>query len=252
MTDNSNGYFFLSHSSKDIEKVRKIRNLIENENGNPILFYLKCLDGDNPTGKDEEQLKDLISREILARKKFILCKSKNTEPPLSSKWIEWEKDEVKKLQRDAEIQVHEVDIEKDEDYLQNVNNIVRKQRSILLVAPYELLNECWKIVEIEKILTQHNLHVESFIEKGDIHNDLLYNFGQNVKDMIKGLIMEYAKKSGIIVLLSSKDIEHPTILQMAYTFGMRQRCSIKNFDISSFDENMPKRIYDDIIELVNS
>ena len=32
MANNSNGYFFLSHSSKDIEKVRKIRNLIENEN----------------------------------------------------------------------------------------------------------------------------------------------------------------------------------------------------------------------------
>ena len=51
--NNSNGYFFLSHSSKDIEKVRKIRNLIEQENGNPILFYLKCLDGDNPSGEDK-------------------------------------------------------------------------------------------------------------------------------------------------------------------------------------------------------
>ncbi len=97
--NNSNGYFFLSHSSKDIEKVRKIRNLIEQENGNPILFYLKCLDGDNPSGEDKEQLKGLISREILARKKFILCKSKYTETPLSSEWIEWEKAEVKKLQQ---------------------------------------------------------------------------------------------------------------------------------------------------------
>ena len=252
MTDNSNGYFFLSHSSKDIEKVRKIRNLIEHENGNPILFYLKCLDGDNPTGKDEEQLKDLISREIMARKKFILCKSKNTEPPLSSKWIEWEKDEVKKLQNVAEIQVHEVDIEKDNNYLQKVQEIVRKQRNILLVAPYELLKEGWKIGEIEKYLAQHNLHVESFIEQGDIHKDLLYNFGQYVKEMIKELIIEYAKKTGIIVLLNSKDVEHPTILQMAYAFSMRQSCSVKSYDLSVFDENMPKRIYDDIMELVNS
>ena len=238
MTDNSNGYFFLSHSSKDIEKVRKIRNLIEHENGNPILFYLKCLDGDNPTGKDEEQMKDLISREIVARKKFILCKSKNTEPPFSSKWIEWEKDEVKKLKSFAEIQVHEVNIENDDDYLQDIRDIVRKQRNILLVAPYEL--------------RQYDLQIQSFIEEGDIHTDLQNKMGQYTKEIVKGLIQDLAKKAGIIVLLTSEEVVSPTILQMAYTFGMGQSCSIKSYDVSGFDENMPKRIYDDIMELVNS
>lgn len=250
MEENSNGYFFLSHSSKDIEKVRKIRNLIEHENGNPILFYLKCLDGDNPMGKDKEQLKDLISREILARKKFILCKSKNTEPPHSSEWIEWEKEEVRKLRREfADIQVHEVDLEKTEQYLQIVQDIVRKQRKILLVAPYELREEGWKI---KSFLAQQNLHVESFIEEGDIHTDLLYNFGQYVKEMIKEVISEYAKKSGIIVLLNSKDVKFPTILQMAYTYGMRNNCSVKSYDISFFSESKLKDIYDDIAELIKS
>ena len=248
--NNSNGYFLLSHSSKDIEKVRKIRNLIEQENGNPILFYLKCLDGDNPSGEDKEQLKGLISREILARKKFILCKSKYTETPLSSEWIEWEKAEVKKLQQnDNDIQMHEVDIEDNDNFLQDVKDIVRKQRKILLVAPYELRRECWKI---EQFLTQYELEVESIIESGDIHTDLQFNMGQYTKEIVKGQIHNLAKKSGIIVLLTSEDLAPSTILQMAYTFGKHHNCSVKSFAISNLDENLLKQIHASLIELINS
>ncbi len=250
MANNSNGYFFLSHFSKDLEKVRKIRNLIENENGNPILFYLKCLDGDNPSGKDKEQLKGLISREILARKKFILCKSKYTEPPLSSEWIEWEKAEVRELQKNnKEIQVHEVDIEDNDNYLLNVKDIIRRQRKILLVAPSDLRD---KSRLVERFLIQRNLQVESIVEEGDPYTDLHYKMGMAAKEYIKGLIQEAASHSGVIVLLNSKEIELSTILQMAYTFGQRYKCSIKSFDISDFDENLLRQIYTDIIELINS
>lgn len=249
MANNSNGYFFLSHSSKDIEKVRKIRSLIEQENGNPILFYLKCLDGDNPTGKDEEQLKDLISREIAARKKFILCKSRNTEPPLSSKWIEWEKSEVKKLQDKDEIQVHEVDIEKDGTFLQDVREIVRKQRKILLVAPYELRNNCRLL---EQFLIRYGLHVDSLIEEGDLRTDIQYKMGCFTKDIVKGLVQEMASKSGLVILLNSAEVGCPSILQMASSFGMRFNCSIKRYDINYIDDNRLKYIYVDIVELINS
>lgn len=248
--NNSNGYFFLSHSSKDIEKVRKIRNLIEQESGNPIMFYLKCLDGDNPSGEDKEQLKGLISREILARKKFILCKSKYTEPPLSSEWIEWEKAEVSKLQKnDNEIQVHVVDIDNDCDFLQNVREIVRKQRKILLVAPYELRD---KSMLIKQSLSQCNLKVEFIIEESNIHTDLRYKMGQYTKEIIKGQIQEIASKSGVIVLLNSIVVKSSTILQMAYTFGRRFNCSIKSYDVSNIDDDLLKIIYLDIIELINS
>jgi len=248
--NNSNGYFFLSHSSRDIEKVREIRNLIENEKGNPILFYLKCLDGDNPLGEDKEQLKGLISREILARKKFILCKSKYTETPLSSEWIEWEKAEVRKLQKNNnEIQVYEIDIENNDDYLQNVKEIVRKQRKILLVAPYELREEGMKI---KLFLTRNDLHVESFVEDGDIHTDLQYRMGQFTKEIVKGQIQEVASKSGIVVLINSGEMGSSTFLQMAYAFVQKYNCSIKGYDVRSIDEIMLKHIYLDIVELINS
>lgn len=246
----SNGYFFLSHSSKDVEKVRLIRNLIESENGNPIMFYLKCLDGDDPSGEDKEQLKGLISREIMARKKFILCRSKYTESPLSSEWIEWEKGEVKRLRKsNKEIQVHEIDIEDDVNYLLNVRDIVRKQRKILLVVPYELRD---KRILVERVLIQHELDVVSIVEEGDIHTDLQYKFGMATKDMIKGLIQDAASQSGIMVLLNSREIESSTILQMAYTLGMGCNCSIKSYDIFDLDENLLTQISTDILELIYS
>ena len=38
---------FLSHSSKDISKIRQIRNILEALDYEPLMFYLKCLDDDN-------------------------------------------------------------------------------------------------------------------------------------------------------------------------------------------------------------
>ena len=34
------GYIFLSHSHDDIEKVRKLRNMLEDEGFEPLCFYL--------------------------------------------------------------------------------------------------------------------------------------------------------------------------------------------------------------------
>lgn len=58
-------YIFLSHSSKNIDIVRRIRNEFESLGQNPIAFHLRCLD-ENYKGRDEE-LWNLIYREIDAR-----------------------------------------------------------------------------------------------------------------------------------------------------------------------------------------
>ncbi len=145
--------------------------------------------------------------------------------------------------------MHEVDIEDNDNYLQEVIDIVRKQRKILLVAPYELRGEAKKI---KQFLTQYDLQVESFIEEGDIHTDLQNNMGQNTKEIVKGIIQDLAKKSGMIVLLTSEDLAPSTILQMAYSFGKHHNCFIKSFPISNLDENQLKQIYANLIELINS
>lgn len=70
-------WIFLSHASKDIELVRRVRNEFEKYGQNPIAFHLRCLDEEYP--RKEEELWDLIYREIDAREWFVYCKSPEAE-----------------------------------------------------------------------------------------------------------------------------------------------------------------------------
>lgn len=80
------GYIFLSHSHSDIEKVRKIRNDLEQSGFEPLCFYLKCLNEDG-------EIEDLIKREIDAREWFIFVDSENSR---HSKWVTLEREYITK------------------------------------------------------------------------------------------------------------------------------------------------------------
>jgi len=75
-------WIFLSHSNKDFDKVRDLRNELEARGHHPLLFFLKCLD-------DDSEIDDLIQREIKARSWFILCDSPNSR---SSHWVTKERE----------------------------------------------------------------------------------------------------------------------------------------------------------------
>lgn len=70
-------WIFLSHASEDIDMVRRVRNTFEKYGQNPLAFHLRCLDEKYP--KKEEELWDLIYREIDAREWFVYCKSPRSE-----------------------------------------------------------------------------------------------------------------------------------------------------------------------------
>ena len=84
-------WIFLSHSSRDIEKVRIIRNEFEKHKQNPLAFHLKCLRTDTQEGCKE--LEDLIKREIDARDWFVFCES---EAAKKSTYVNMEKEYVLK------------------------------------------------------------------------------------------------------------------------------------------------------------
>lgn len=75
-------WIFLSHSNEDYEKVRHVRNMLEEDGLRPIMFFLKCLN-------DHDEIDDLIKREIDCRTRFILCDSPN------ARQSDWVKEEVK-------------------------------------------------------------------------------------------------------------------------------------------------------------
>ena len=78
------GYIFLSHSHRDIDRVRDIRNRLEDNGFDPLCFYLKCLD-------DDSEIEDLIKREIDAREWFFFLDSENSR---KSKWVTLEREYI--------------------------------------------------------------------------------------------------------------------------------------------------------------
>ena len=112
---------FLSHSSKDIDKVRKIRDILEALEYEPLLFHMKCLDDDNET------LEDFIKREIDARNIFVYCKSRNSE---ASVWVQ---KELSYIRESSNKRLYEIDIEKPlsetlVDFLHTLANIIKKNK----------------------------------------------------------------------------------------------------------------------------
>ena len=86
-------WVFVSHSTKDFEKVRLVRNALEDSGFRPILFYLKCME-------NEDEINELLKREIDARRRFILCDSPNAQ---ASKFVQSEVDYIRAQQRMYEI-----------------------------------------------------------------------------------------------------------------------------------------------------
>lgn len=82
-------WIFLSHSSKDIAKVRQIRNEFEHQGHNPLAFHLLCLNTDTEEGRNE--LDNLIKREIDAREWFVFCDSEYAE---NSQYVRMEKEYI--------------------------------------------------------------------------------------------------------------------------------------------------------------
>ena len=89
MIDDNEIWVFLSHSNKDYEKVRQIRNLLEEQNLRPLMFFLQCLN-------DDDEINELIKREIDCRTRFILCDS---EEARKSKWVQREVEYIKSKDR---------------------------------------------------------------------------------------------------------------------------------------------------------
>lgn len=91
MADNQNNeiWVFLSHSNKDYEKVIKVRYLLEQNSYRPLMFFLKCLN-------EDDEIDDLIKREIDSRGRFILCDSENAR---ESSWVKKEIEYIKSRNR---------------------------------------------------------------------------------------------------------------------------------------------------------
>lgn len=137
-------WVFVSHSTKDFERVRLVRNALEESGFRPILFYLKCLE-------NETEVNDLLKREIDARKRFILCDSPNAQ---ASKFVQSEVEYIRSKNRMYEvIDLSQIDM-KSQDTEKEVLELIkpfRRRTSVFLSYAHQdrsfalqLQSECFK------------------------------------------------------------------------------------------------------------
>lgn len=113
--DLNGGYIFLSHSHDDIQKVRKIRNRLENAGFEPLCFYLKCLNEDS-------EIEDLIKREIDAREWFVFVDSENAR---KSKWVTMEREYIRSTNEKKIFTINIEDSDEVEDTISKIYHNLR-------------------------------------------------------------------------------------------------------------------------------
>lgn len=184
-------YFFVSHSHLDIEKVRIVRNTIEETFFyEPILFFLKCL-------SEEREINDLLRREIYERIWFIYCKSDNAA---RSKYVQQEVDYMNELRANGK-KIHYVEIDLDKyalwddrcaNYIrEQILPVIKRSKVFLSYSAYDTRTA----EHIKTALSNNGLTVWET-------RDLIAgaNWTLTVQDRIK----EHSYKDGLILFIVSR------------------------------------------------
>jgi TIR domain len=179
----SHAWIFVSHSTSDLDKVRLVRNAIEAANGEPILFFLKCL-------SDHDEIDELIKREIEARNFFLLCDSGNAK---SSKWVQDEIAHVKSLQT-KKIEI----IDLDADWQAQIAGIQSIVRQATVFLSYAHTDEA-AIVPVREGLIANDFCV------WDPSHDL--RVGDNFSEQISSAVEESARFGFFIHFLSRASLQ---------------------------------------------
>lgn len=172
---------FLSHSHKDIEKVRKIRDILEILGCEPLMFFLKCLDDNNG------ELEDFIKREIDARNVFLYCRSRNAE---GSEWVQKELEYIKSRDKSR---IYTVDIDNDfcggtVSLLNNVVNMI-KNNNVFVSYPAKARESARRIISY---LSEAGMNVVSI--------DNAYGDWMSFTEKA----IERAAKEGVVVIVENE------------------------------------------------
>ena len=188
MNDNNEIWVFLSHSNKDYEKVRQVRNLLEEQSLRPLMFFLHCLN-------DDDEIDSLIKREIDCRTRFILCDSENAR---KSHWVQKEVEYIKSQNRICET----IDLSKSmEDILSDLQEFINKTRIFISYNREE-----FQLAEMAyKRLMQYDFSV--YI---DTYWDFNNTYHQNYKDALDFLEDSVVKMNGYVLAIMNERILSPT------------------------------------------
>lgn len=185
MIDDSNEiWVFLSHSNKDYEKVRQVRNLLEEQKFRPLMFFLHCLN-------DDDEIDSLIKREIDCRTRFILCDSENAR---KSHWVQKEVEYIKSQNRVCET----IDLSKSMDEIMStLQDFINKSRIFISYNREE-----FELAEmVYKRLSQLDFAV--YIDRAW---DFSSSYHQNYKDALDYLENSVVKANGYVVAIMNERV----------------------------------------------
>ena len=184
-------WVFLSHSNEDYERVRIVRNYLEEKSFRPIMFYLKCLN-------DDDEVNELIKREIDSRNRFVLCDSKNARV---SRWVKTEVDYIKSKER----MYHVINLEKD------LKNIKKQIDSFIFRSSIFISYTHHDAILAKRIMKELKKNDFRIINNDFLSEQNLFTSGSFVES-IKDNIEEASNNGYVIILLSKHSIQSSWVL----------------------------------------
>ena len=185
-------WIFVSHSHRDLEKVREIRNYLEQRGHNPLLFFLKCLND------DDARLPELIRDEIKERDWFVLCDSPNAK---ASKYVPAEVALVQSAKSPETIET--IDLTQDlKPQLYKLDRLLKRATVFLSHSYVQRDHECAE--RIRAALLEHDYRVWS---------DSALKPGQDFAATIHAAIDDAAALGFVLLLLSPASLASPSCKQ---------------------------------------
>ncbi|MDR3690911.1 MAG: toll/interleukin-1 receptor domain-containing protein [Fimbriimonas sp.] len=186
--ESEGAWVFLSHSNKDFDQVREIRNELERRGHKPLMFFLKCLES------DDARLPELLKQEIAARQWFILCDSPSAQ---GSKWVQ---EEVAMIQAMEGKVFRTVDLSKGLET--EVHKLVELSKRATVFLSYAYVQEDHEIADqIRRALLKHDYRVWS---------DSELKSGLNFEATIQLAIDDAADHGFVLLLLSPSSLASPS------------------------------------------
>ncbi|MCH5180885.1 MAG: toll/interleukin-1 receptor domain-containing protein [Erysipelotrichales bacterium] len=206
-------YFFISHSHLDIEKVRIIRNIIEETFFyEPILFFLKCL-------SEDDEITDLVQREIFERIWFVYCKSDNAE---KSKYVQEERKYIDYLTKNGKVKkILNVELDKFEIWDDNCYEYIRKQISHEIKKTKIFLSYSYRDNDIALML--YNWFTNRGYSVWNA-NDILD--GDNFSESIYKTIQKYINNDGLFLPILTENSVKNSFVMAEIRYALEKNATI--------------------------
>jgi hypothetical protein len=200
-SDNYRAWVFVSHSSKDLAQVRRVRNYLEERDASPLLFHLLALQA-------PEEFWPIIDREIEARNFFLYCDSPSAA---GSPAVQRERRVVAEIAKRRAVRIGHVNVDQPELDRAGLDSFLVKTR----VFPSYVWRDRAVVQPFLEALDAAGFQVFSATEIAT---------GERWDDRIRSEIQLAARDGWVIAFLSSSALRSASAMQelgMAEALGAR-------------------------------